>query len=186
MTAGKRILAALDDHQPADEAERESLDRTRSYIEDAEAPMDREDRFGHVVASGIVASPSLDRVVLLHHRQLDMWLQPGGHAEAGETEPRAVAEREAREETGLAVRAHAAFEGLVDVDAHRIPATDAMPEHWHFDLRYAFAADTSEQPTVPADEGHEARWFGVDEALEELELDGGLQRLLRKLADRRT
>jgi 8-oxo-dGTP pyrophosphatase MutT (NUDIX family) len=173
----------LADHAPADEAEAASLKRVRNYVEDAEAPMDREDTFGHVVASGLVASPALDRVVLLHHRQLDMWLQPGGHAEPGETRPSQVARREAREETGLDLEPHPDRPGLVDVDAHRIPATDRMPRHWHFDLRYVFQADPGEEPVVPDAEGHEVRWFTVDEAMAELELDEGLQRLIGKVAE---
>lgn len=183
MTVGERIFAALADHEPASPAEAESLERTRGFVADAKAPMDRSDAYGHVVASGLPAGPALDRVVLLHHRQLGMWLQPGGHAERGEVDPRAVAEREAREETGLAVERHPAIPGLVDVDAHRIPASSALPEHWHFDLRYVFAADPSVEPSAPPDEAHEVRWFGIEEALAELELDEGLQRLLGKLAE---
>jgi 8-oxo-dGTP pyrophosphatase MutT (NUDIX family) len=181
MSARERIQAALHGHEPVDEAEAESLERIRSYVEDAEAPMDRTAAFGHVVASGLVASPDRERVVLLHHRQLGMWLQPGGHADPGETRPSQVAKREAREETGLAIEPHPAAEGLVDVDAHRIPATDRMPEHWHFDLRYVFQADPGEEPVVPDAEGHEVRWFDAEAALAKLELDEGLQRLVGKL-----
>lgn len=180
MNPRERILEALADHEPANRDEGASLERVRSYVEETTSPMDREDRFGHVVASGLLASPELDRIVLLHHRQLGMWLQPGGHAEAGESDPRAVAEREAREETALAVEPHPSEGGLLDVDAHRIPVTDAMPEHWHFDLRFLFEADESQTPSVPEAEGHEVRWFGLDEALETLELDAGLRRLIQK------
>lgn len=180
MGARERVLGLLAGHEPADDGEAASLERILGYVEDAEEPMDRKDEFGHVVASGLVASPGLDRIVLLHHRQLGMWLQPGGHAEPGEARPRAVAEREAREETGLAVQPHRAEAGLVDVDAHRIPASEAMPEHWHFDLRFLFEADPSMEPDVPDDEGHEVRWFDVEAALEEFKLDEGLQRLIGK------
>jgi 8-oxo-dGTP pyrophosphatase MutT (NUDIX family) len=181
MGAATRVRAALSDHEPVDEAEAESRKRVLDHLAGAEAPMDRTDAFGHVVASGLVASPDRERIVLLHHRQLGMWLQPGGHAEPDETRPRAVAEREAREETGLAVAPHPDRPGLVDVDAHRIPASEAMPEHWHFDLRYVFQADPGEEPVVPDAEGHEVRWFDAEAALAELELDEGLQRLIGKI-----
>lgn len=180
--AGRDPLAeTLADHQPAGPEEAEHLERIRAFAERKQAPFDRTDPEGHLVASGLVASPDLDRVVLLHHRQLGMWLQPGGHAEAEERRPRAIALREAREETGLPVEPHPLWEGLVDVDVHEIPAAEEMPAHEHLDLRYLLVADPSDEPAAPPEEAREVRWFDVDEARRKLELDEGLQRLLWKV-----
>ena len=41
-----------------------------------------------------------DKVLLIHHRKLDMWLGPGGHVEENEP-PHLAAERECFEETGI-------------------------------------------------------------------------------------
>lgn len=46
-----------------------------------------------------------DRVLLLKHSKLGMWLQPGGHVEERET-PDETAKRETREETGIDVQFH--------------------------------------------------------------------------------
>src|SRR5678810_655292 len=43
-----------------------------------------------------------NKVLLIHHRQLDKWLPLGGHIELDE-DPEAAALREAREESGLDV-----------------------------------------------------------------------------------
>lgn len=179
--ARERVLDLLDDHQPAGPAEAEHLDTVEAFVEAHEAPMDRSLEAGHVVASALVASPTLDRVVLLHHRQLDRWLQPGGHAEPGEADPARVARREAREETGFDELAeHRLWAGLVDVDVHAIPATDAMPAHRHFDMRFIFEADPARSPEAPPGEAHDVRWFDLERARRELDLDEGLQRLLWK------
>lgn len=174
-------LERLRDHEPAGPEEARDLERIVSFVERKEDPFDRTDPEGHLTGSGLVASRELDRVVLMHHRKLDMWLQCGGHAEDDESDARRVALREAREETGLRpLEPHPHWPGLVDVDVHEIPATDAMPEHLHLDLRFVLAADPSQQPTAPDGEAHEVRWFRLEEA-RSLDLDEGLQRLLWKL-----
>jgi 8-oxo-dGTP pyrophosphatase MutT (NUDIX family) len=43
-----------------------------------------------------------NKVLLIHHKKLDLWLPPGGHIEENETPDEAV-EREVREELGLDV-----------------------------------------------------------------------------------
>lgn len=186
VTRREAALAALTAHAPADPNEAKDLETTLAFARSRKQPFDRTDTEGHLVASGLVANPGLDRVVLLHHRQLDMWLQCGGHADPGDATAKQTALREAREETGLSVQPHPAHPDLLDVDVHEIPATDSFPAHLHLDLRYLLAADPEDQPEAPADEAHEAAWFELDEALA-LELDEGLVRLLQKtreLADR--
>ncbi|SVC12585.1 uncharacterized protein METZ01_LOCUS265439, partial [marine metagenome] len=57
---------------------------------------------GHVTGSALVLDSSRHRVLLTHHRKLNKWLQPGGHAD-GDSDVMNVGMREALEETGLAV-----------------------------------------------------------------------------------
>lgn len=181
-SACEHILDLLERHQPAGPREGEAVEHVRTFVEAADAPLDRFNEAGHVVASGLVASRTLDRVVLLHHRGLDRWLQCGGHAEPGETRPCKVARREALEETGFErVEVHPLWEGLLDVDVHEIPATSRMPAHLHMDLRFLFQGDPDQAPSPPEGEAYEARWFPLDEARRSLALDGGLQRLLWKV-----
>ena len=79
-----------------------------------------------------------DRVVLTHHRKLGRWLQPGGHSD-GDPDTLAVALREAREESGLDVRA--LDDAIFDIDVHRIPARSCEPAHFHFDVRFLIQAE---------------------------------------------
>ena len=55
----------------------------------------------HFTASALVLHPDSGRVLLRWHQRLRMWLQAGGHADPGESDPLAIALREAAEETGL-------------------------------------------------------------------------------------
>src|SRR5690242_19256846 len=55
---------------------------------------------GHITCTGLVLSPSGDRVLLVHHARLLRWLLPGGHIEAEDTDVAETARREVLEETG--------------------------------------------------------------------------------------
>ncbi|HET7293866.1 MAG TPA: NUDIX domain-containing protein [Vicinamibacteria bacterium] len=167
-------------HVPADAREAEHLGRILRFIEAHEDPLDRRIPEGHLTGSAIVVSAQGDRVLLLHHRKLSRWLQPGGHADPGEALGEAVALREAREETGI--------EGLalleeaprpLDVDIHAIPARGDEPAHEHLDLRYLVTAPDGAAAQLKADESHAVRWFTWDE-LADLDLDPGLKRALQK------
>jgi 8-oxo-dGTP pyrophosphatase MutT (NUDIX family) len=118
-------------------------------------------------------------VLLLHHRKLGRWLQPGGHAEPGERDGEAVALREAREETGLdGLLLHPSAPRPLDVDVHPIPARPDEPAHLHLDLRYLAVAPTGAALRRRAAEARALRWFTWDE-LAPLDLDPGLRRALR-------
>lgn len=86
-----------------------------------------------------------DKILLHHHRKLDMWLPPGGHIEKDEL-PDDAALREVWEETG--VRVALVGERREDVDdpvqLHRpagVQLEDIGPGHQHIDLIY-FARPT--------------------------------------------
>ena len=114
------------------------------------------DRFspGHFTASGFVVSPDGSSLLLIHHRRLDRWLQPGGHIDPEDTSPIVAAAREVAEETGVVVKP--ILPELIDFDIHSIPPRAPEPAHEHFDLRFAFRALT--EALVAADEVHDAVW----------------------------
>ena len=53
---------------------------------------------GHFTASALILNPVKTRVVLVEHRKLGIWVQPGGHAD-GDVHLEIVARREVEEET---------------------------------------------------------------------------------------
>ena len=130
----------------------------------------------HFTGSVWLVSADGERVLLMHHRKLDRWLQPGGHAD-GDTDLARVALREAEEETGLA-GLHVDG-GIFDVDRHRIPARADEPEHWHYDLRYVVRASADESFVVNA-ESHALAWRPVNEVAADETLDTSLRRMARK------
>jgi ADP-ribose pyrophosphatase YjhB (NUDIX family) len=106
-----------------------------------ERPFDRAIGEGHLTGSAITVSADGRQVLLLHHRKLDRWLQPGGHGDPGETTGEEVALREALEESGIeGLTLHPRAPRPLDVDVHDIPARGSEPAHQHLDLRYLVVA----------------------------------------------
>lgn len=159
-----------------DDRERESKAACLRQLKDLAAPFDRDADPVHVTGSGIITGPG--GVLLLKHRRLHIWVQPGGHLEPGET-PWEAARRESEEETGLRL-VWAEVDGtgvprLVHVDVHPSAAG-----HTHLDLRYALAVEGDARPRPPAGESQEVRWYQWPEAI--ATADPGLAGLLRHLS----
>lgn len=160
------LLEALHRHRTsvaftADEAE--SLDRLVAFVRTVPSCFERAERRGHVTGSAWVVDADDARAILLHHRKLGIWLQPGGHAD-GVADVAQVALEEAREETGIQGLVLAS-PGVFDVDVHAIPARPGPGgdgAHFHFDVRYLFRAPAGAQPVV-SEESHAVRWMTPEE-----------------------
>jgi hypothetical protein len=55
---------------------------------------------GHITASGFIVNKDATKMLLVQHTKLNLWLQPGGHLDEGET-TYAACLREVAEETFL-------------------------------------------------------------------------------------
>lgn len=106
---------------------------------------------GHGTGAAIVFSPDKTEILLIHHKFLDRWLQPGGHWDPEDPDPWTVAEREAIEETGVRIARIVPLipekpEVPIDIGSHFIPANPKKdePAHFHHDFRYVFIASDKE------------------------------------------
>lgn len=135
---------------------------------------------GHLTGSAWVVSPDRTRTLLTHHLKLDKWLQLGGHAD-GDGDLRAVALREAREESGLA-QVRVVSDEIFDVDRHWIPPRKAEPGHYHYDLRFLLEAEPEER-LAPSRESKALAWVEL-ERVATLNPEASLARMVRKTARR--
>jgi 8-oxo-dGTP pyrophosphatase MutT (NUDIX family) len=157
-----QIIDAYLKHFP-DEAKR--LERLSKQLAGSEPLNTRENRTGHVTGSGIVLSPDRKKVLLIYHKILRQWFQPGGHMEHEDSSPLAAAQREVIEETAIQPDVYLALDpgqSLVpmDIDVHFIPANDQKhePEHYHYDFRYVFVTN-SMHTEHRVSEVEAAEWF---------------------------
>lgn len=125
----------------------------------------RSNMTGHLTASALVLSEK-GRCLLILHRALGRWLQPGGHLDPTEA-PQAGALRELAEETGLILTAN--HGQPVDLDSHLIPASASKGEgeHLHHDFQYVFdVGDEDEASNLVACDRNEVnafKWVSLQE-----------------------
>lgn len=170
------LLALLRRYRPIDAADAACLTRFTAFVESEPRCFERALAPGHVTGSAWIMSRDGSRVLLTHHRKLNIWVQPGGHADS-DPDVAAVAAREALEETGLP-GLDLRGEGIFDLDIHSIPARGDAAAHEHFDVRFTFQTTTSEDFKVSA-ESHALAWVALDE-LEKFTREPSLLRMREK------
>lgn len=171
-----QMLADLAEYASLFPANAESVAQFAAFLQSHPCVFERSHLAAHFTGSAWLVSADGDRVLLMHHRKLDRWLQPGGHAD-GDADLARVALREAQEETGvLELRVEG---GIFDIDRHHIPARASEPGHWHYDVRYVVRASKDDRFVIN-EESQALAWRPVAEVAHDASYDGSLQRMARK------
>ena len=149
-------------YRPLGDAETADVERARALAATAGDPWLRSAPL-HLTGSAVIVHPASNRVLLRWHQRQQAWLQVGGHADPGESDPLAIALREAAEETGLTDLVPFPDAQLRHVVIVGVPASSREPAHHHADLRFVVAtrnpdAARPETPDAPL------RWLSLPEA----------------------
>ena len=138
------------------------VDRTCRFIHQHPNCFERTLQPGHVSGSAWVVNPTRDYVMLMHHRKLNMWLQPGGHAD-GDNDILRVVLKETSEESGIDLsNIFLVSEDVFDVDVHTVYESEHEQRHVHFDVRFLVEVD-DHVPIPGNDESHDIGWIPLDE-----------------------
>ncbi len=170
------LRSAMETYRADYPDEGQTVSRFLTLLEQGPAAFYRDHAGAHFTASAVVMSPDRKRVLLTHHRKLDIWIQLGGHAD-GDPDLIRAAEKEAIEESGIA-ELELGSKRIVDIDIHPIPAHGSEPPHEHFDVRFLFIASPDAVLTV-SEESHDLAWVAVDR-LSDYSTEASLTRLIEK------
>jgi 8-oxo-dGTP pyrophosphatase MutT (NUDIX family) len=156
------LATFLDSYQPEGDLEKADVARLRALSQAAVDPWRRELPL-HVTASALIVHPPTARVLLRWHQRQQAWLQVGGHGDPGESDPLAIASREAVEETGLTDLIPWPDAEIRHVAVVGVPAGKGEPAHEHADVRFFMATQIPD--TARAENANAPlRWLSLTQA----------------------
>lgn len=171
----KKLLTLLEAHTPADTTEAAMLTTTIQFVKQHPDCFERSLLEGHITGSAWIVDKKRTMAVLVHHRKLERWFQPGGHCD-GDSDVLNVAMKEAQEETGLDVKP--VGNQIFDVDVHLIPERRNEPAHYHYDIRFLLEADPAQSFQLSS-ESKELRWVSLEKVYL-LNNSDSIMRMVRK------
>lgn len=140
----------------------------------------RENNEGHFTASAWLLNPAGNKALLMHHRKLDLWVQPGGHCDSCLDLPK-VALKEAMEESGIdQIRLEES--SIFDIDRHLIPPRGETPQHFHYDVRFLVRAQ--HENFKKNEESKALEWISYDAKYLIAEAEESIQRMHQKWMQR--
>ena len=148
------------------------------FLKNNQNCFERKNRKGHFTGSAWVLDESHSWIIMTHHRQLNLWLQPGGHAD-GNADLLEVAINETKEETGL-IKLKVMSEKIFDLDIHKIPQYDNIPPHFHYDIRFLLEAKRNANQIKVSRESHDVTWIHKDKVLDKNN-EHSIKRMLNKI-----
>ncbi len=151
------LLQLLTAYHPDDSAEQEYKKTILEFLSQYPTnAFERSLEVGHITASAWLVNKDNTKALLTHHKKLDMWVQLGGHCD-GDTDPLAVAIKEAQEESGI-MKIRPMQHAIFDIDVHLIPETKKEKAHYHYDVRFLLQVEGDEDFVV-SEESHTLAWI---------------------------
>lgn len=144
---------------------------------------------GHIVASGFIYAKEENKFLVLYHKDLKMYLCPGGHVDITDLNPLETSKREVEEETGLTNLEQLKLSDNnlipIDIDTHIVGFNERLnlPEHYHFDFRYIFMVDKIVDVNIDTEESANYKWISIDNLREGTnygKIIGKIEKILQK------
>jgi len=170
------LIQLIDRYIERHPAEADTGRQVKDFVLRYSQCFERSLQIGHITGSAWIVDAPGERTLLTHHAKLNIWLQPGGHAD-GESDVLSVAMQECLEETGLKDLKAVTTE-IFDLDVHGIPKRKGEPSHFHYDIRFLIQAGEDESYVV-TDESHDLAWVDM-KSLEDYTIEWSMRRMRDK------
>ncbi|MBQ5328097.1 MAG: NUDIX hydrolase [Oscillospiraceae bacterium] len=147
---------------------------------------ERKNERAHFTASAWVVNPERTKVLMIYHNIYDSWAWMGGHTD-GEENLFAVAEREAKEESGItdikAISEEIASVEILTVNGHE-KRGKYVPSHLHLNATYFFEAPEEQELSVKPDENSGVMWIDMDDIKNKSSEKWFVERIYPKLIEK--
>lgn len=166
----------LQAYQPKNDQEAADREMIFRYIRTfPDTILTRENGFAHITAASMIFNEKRDKVLMAYHNIYRSWSWTGGHAD-GDADMLYVAEKEAKEETGigqLKVLLPKGAEGpLAAVDVlpvwGHVKRGNYVSSHLHLNYSYLFEAKEEETLRIKEDENSRVGWIAITEIREKV------------------
>ena len=179
----ERLISQIERYIPVNEQEELDRQTLLQWLGHSGDISTRENLVGHLTASAWVVSPDRKRVLMAYHKLYDSWAWLGGHAD-GSYDLRCVAEKEAREESGIE-KLHLVSEEPISLEILTVTGHEKkgkyVPCHLHLNLTYLFEAEPHQSLTCKPDENSGVAWLDMDQLEETCNEAWFVERIYSKL-----
>lgn len=146
----------------------------------------RENERAHFTASAWVVNPERTKVLMIYHNIYDSWAWMGGHAD-GETDLLKVAEKEAREESGIS-DIRPVSEDILSIEIATVSGHEKkgryVSSHLHLNATYLFEAPEEQELFVKPDENSGVMWIAFDDIKNKSTEKWFIERIYSKLIEK--
>lgn len=169
--------------------EKEKLNQFSSFLENnkEEQIFNRKNFQGHITASGYIFSLAERKILLLEHKQLNVYVQPGGHVEETDDSILNAAKREVCEETGLKdLKLISVSEDInipLDINSHYIPRNETKneDEHYHHDFSYLFVVNQAQDINIDINESNNYEWCDLEDFKDERKIKNKILKAIEEI-----
>lgn len=158
----------IENYIPYNEQEESDKELLLDYINTFNDVLTRNNKMCHFTASSWIINKDKTKVLMVYHNIYKSWSWTGGHAD-GDNDLLFVAQKEAKEETGLS-NLKLLSDGIfgiqiLPVDSH-IKRGKFISSHLHLDCCFLFEANEEDNLKIKEDENSGVKWVNIDEVIE--------------------
>ena len=179
----EKLIQQIADYIPANEQEETDKRTLLQLLQSGEDISIRGSLMAHLTASAWVVNPERTKVLMAYHRLYDSWAWLGGHGD-GNWDLAAVAEKEAREESGIKtlrlVSEQPVSLEILTVDGHEKKGK-YVPCHLHLNVTYLFEAAEDQNLSCKPDENSGVAWIPMDSLAQKCSEPWFVERIYSKL-----
>ncbi|WP_375559166.1 NUDIX hydrolase [Bernardetia sp. OM2101] len=177
------ILDLLQDYKTSFSEEIEFRKQMIDFLEQNDDFALRSNLTGQLTGSAWVVNKEHTKVLLIHHKKLNKWLQIGGHIENSDQTIEETILREIKEESGLK-NLKLLSSSIYDIDIHTIPQKREIAEHLHFDIRLIIEVDENEKLTPQNKEILAIKWCSKNEVQDLAESTISINQSMKRMVDK--